>query len=79
IVQPADPAAPVTREEIVAYAKSRLTPYKVPKTVEFVDRMPRSEATKVNRATLVAERDDPAQGSDGAGGAPSSPNATLST
>jgi acyl-CoA synthetase (AMP-forming)/AMP-acid ligase II len=28
----------------------------VPKTVEFVDAIPRSAATKVNRAQLVAER-----------------------
>jgi acyl-CoA synthetase (AMP-forming)/AMP-acid ligase II len=28
----------------------------VPKSVEFVDQIPRSEATKVNRSALVAER-----------------------
>jgi acyl-CoA synthetase (AMP-forming)/AMP-acid ligase II len=28
----------------------------VPKTVEFVDAIPRSAATKVNRAQLVADR-----------------------
>ncbi len=42
--------------QIVAFAKSRLAPYKVPKTVEFVDVIPRSAATKVNRGALVAER-----------------------
>jgi acyl-CoA synthetase (AMP-forming)/AMP-acid ligase II len=41
---------------VIDFAKSRLTPYKVPKSVEFVDRIPRSEATKVNRAALAAER-----------------------
>ena len=44
-------------DEIVALAKSRLAAYKVPKTVEFVDVIPRSAATKVNRGALVAERE----------------------
>jgi bile acid-coenzyme A ligase len=57
IVQPVDPASPLPAEEIIAYAKGRLAPYKVPKTVEFVDSIPRSEATKVNRAKLMEERE----------------------
>jgi bile acid-coenzyme A ligase len=60
IVQPLDPASPPPVEEIVAYAKDRLAPYKVPKTVEFVDVIPRSEATKVNRAKLMEERESAA-------------------
>ena len=56
IVAPADPAMPPSPEEVVAYAKTRLAPYKVPKTVELVDEIPRSEATKVNRGALVAAR-----------------------
>ena len=48
-------AADVRR--VVAFAKSRLAAYKVPKTVEIVDVIPRSAATKVNRGALVAERD----------------------
>jgi bile acid-coenzyme A ligase len=56
VVEPADPAAPPTPDDVIAYAKSRLAPYKVPKTVEFVDAVPRSEATKVNRGALVAAR-----------------------
>jgi acyl-CoA synthetase (AMP-forming)/AMP-acid ligase II len=35
----------------------KLAPYKVPKSVELVDTIPRSAATKVNRGALVAERD----------------------
>ncbi|MDQ1360155.1 MAG: bile acid-coenzyme ligase [Acidimicrobiaceae bacterium] len=46
----------VTEREVIEFAKSRLSPYKVPKSVEFVDLIPRSEATKVNRSALVAER-----------------------
>ena len=56
VVEPADPAAPPTQDEVIAYAKSRLAPYKVPKTVELVDAIPRSEATKVNRRALVDAR-----------------------
>ena len=56
IVEPADPVDPPSAEEVIAYAKSRLASYKVPKTVELVDAMPRSAATKVNRGRLVDER-----------------------
>jgi bile acid-coenzyme A ligase len=56
IIEPADPSAPPTAAEVVAYAKSRLAPYKVPKTVELIDRVPRSEAAKLNRGALVAAR-----------------------
>ena len=56
VIEPADPLAPPTAEETIAYAKSRLAPYKVPKTVEIVDAIPRSAATKVNRGLLVEAR-----------------------
>lgn len=56
IVEPADPAAPPSADEVIAYARQRLAPYKVPKTVEVVDAVPRSEATKVSRSALVAAR-----------------------
>ena len=56
IVQPADPAAPPSAEDVIGYAKDRLAPYKVPKTVEVVDAIPRSEATKVSRGALVDAR-----------------------
>jgi bile acid-coenzyme A ligase len=56
IVEPADKAHPPTPDEVIAFAKSHLAAYKVPKTVEIVDSIPRSAATKVNRGALVAER-----------------------
>jgi bile acid-coenzyme A ligase len=56
IIEPADPTDPPTDDEIRAYAKSRLAAYKVPKTVELVDTIPRSEATKINRRALVEAR-----------------------
>jgi Acyl-CoA synthetases (AMP-forming)/AMP-acid ligases II len=42
---------------VIKFVKERLTAYKVPKTVEFIDAIPRTEATKVNRAQLIAERE----------------------
>lgn len=55
IVEPAARAA-VTPEAIRDFARRRLARYKVPKTIEFVDRIPRSAAMKVNRARLIEER-----------------------
>jgi bile acid-coenzyme A ligase len=56
IIQPADASSPPTFDEIRAYAKARLHPYKVPKTIEIIDAIPRSAATKVNRGALVEAR-----------------------
>jgi bile acid-coenzyme A ligase len=56
IVEPADPDSPP--DDLIAFAKGRLAAYKVPKTVEFVDAIPRSASTKVSRGALVAEREN---------------------
>jgi bile acid-coenzyme A ligase len=56
VVAPADLAAPPSADEVIRYARARLAPYKLPKTVEFVDAIPRSEATKVNRGALIEAR-----------------------
>ena len=56
IIEPVDPADPPTTDDVIAYASSRLARYKVPKTIELVDAIPRSEATKVNRGRLVEAR-----------------------
>ena len=42
---------------MIEYAKSRLAPYKAPKTVEFVAAIPRTAATKVNRSAMIAARE----------------------
>jgi bile acid-coenzyme A ligase len=57
IVEPTDPAAPPSDADVIGFAKQRLAAYKVPKTVELIDRIPRSAATKVSRSALVAERE----------------------
>ena len=46
----------MTEQEVIDYAKSRLAPYKAPKTVEFVDAIPRTAATKANRSAMIAAR-----------------------
>ncbi len=57
LVVPTMHDAPLTAEDVIAFAKGRLAAYKVPKSVEFVPSIPRSEATKVNRGALVVERE----------------------
>jgi bile acid-coenzyme A ligase len=57
IVQPAETAPDPDADDVIAFAKARLAPYKVPKTVEFVDLIPRSDAMKLSRSALVAERE----------------------
>ena len=56
VVQLADSATPLTECDVIGYAKTRLAAYKVPKTVEFVDQIPRTAATKVNRSAMVEAR-----------------------
>ncbi|HVU75179.1 MAG TPA: class I adenylate-forming enzyme family protein [Mycobacteriales bacterium] len=56
IVEPADPADPPSLDDVRAFAKSRLHPFKVPKSMELIDAIPRSAAMKVNRAALTEER-----------------------
>ena len=62
-----DESAPLSAEGVISFAKSRLASYKVPKTVEFVRELPRSAATKINRATLIAEREAGPVGEGSAG------------
>ncbi|MCH2172471.1 AMP-binding protein [Myxococcota bacterium] len=49
-------APEVPEEDLRAYCRERLAAYKVPKTFEFVERLPRSDAGKLNRAKLAEER-----------------------
>jgi len=44
-------------DELIAFAAARLARYKVPKSVELVTSLPRSEATKINRQALVDARE----------------------
>ncbi len=57
IVEATDPGNPPSPDDLDAHARARLTVYKVPKGYEFIARMPRTEAGKVNRGSLTAERE----------------------
>lgn len=62
VVQARDITRPPTPDSVIQFAKAKLAGYKVPKSVEFVDEIPRTAATKVNRSAMVAERErDPRQ------------------
>jgi long-chain acyl-CoA synthetase len=55
-VQPAPGAVPgpELEQEIIAFVKSRIAGFKAPRTVRFVDHLPRSEAGKLMKAELRA-------------------------
>jgi bile acid-coenzyme A ligase len=56
VVQVAAGGDALTERDVIQYAKGRLARYKVPKTVEFVDEIPRTAATKVSRSAMVEAR-----------------------
>jgi bile acid-coenzyme A ligase len=56
IVQPRDPAAPPSYDDLRSYCAAQLTSYKVPKSVELMNELPRDEAGKIRRRALVEER-----------------------
>jgi len=45
----------LTREQIIAHCREMLTPYKVPKAVEFRDELPKSTVGKILRRELRDE------------------------
>ncbi len=49
------PGETATEEEIIAFCKERLAPYKVPKMVEFRTELPKSAVGKLLRRVLVEE------------------------
>lgn len=57
VVQATDVTHPPTEQAVIRFAKDRLAAYKVPKTVEFIDEIPRTAATKVNRSAMVQARE----------------------
>ena len=46
--------AEVTADEIIAFAKSRIAGFKVPKSVDFVDALPRNASGKILKKELRA-------------------------
>jgi acyl-CoA synthetase (AMP-forming)/AMP-acid ligase II len=58
-------------DELVAFARERLAGYKLPRSVEFVDELPRSPAGKVLKRDLRARYGQPAGALAAASGAAS--------
>lgn len=56
IVQPRDPSSAPDADELRAHCRDRLAAYKVPKSFELVDALPRTAAGKINRTRLAEER-----------------------
>ena len=57
VIEPKERGEPPAEADVIAFAKQRLSAYKVPKSVEFVDAIPRSAATKVNRRAMIDARE----------------------
>lgn len=55
IVQPGD--SPVTEDDLAAFSRDRLAAYKLPKSYELVETLPRDPAGKLRRCALRAERE----------------------
>jgi fatty-acyl-CoA synthase len=53
-IQPAADAVPgpELEQEIIAYVKSKIASFKAPRTVRFVDELPRTEAGKLMKSQL---------------------------
>lgn len=64
VIEPADPKAPPSTGDLRRHCRERLAAYKVPKSFSITDRLPRTEAGKLNHAAVaaqVAERADTAR------------------
>jgi bile acid-coenzyme A ligase len=56
ILQPADPVDPPDVDDLREWCRARLAAYKVPKTYEILERLPRTAAGKLNRSQLAEAR-----------------------
>lgn len=56
------PGQTATPEELIAFAKQHLAPYKVPRQIEFRDALPKTMIGKILRRELVAEEKQKASG-----------------
>jgi bile acid-coenzyme A ligase len=58
VVQPRDPANPPAVADLDVHCRKRLASYKVPRSYEFVDGLPRDDTGKIRRSAMAAERAD---------------------
>jgi bile acid-coenzyme A ligase len=52
VIQARDPSAPPSAGQLTEHCRARLAPYKVPKSFEFTEHIPRSAAGKVRRSEV---------------------------
>jgi bile acid-coenzyme A ligase len=53
VIQSRDPMSPPSAAQLDAHCRERLAPYKVPKSYDFVDARPRTDAGKLRRSALT--------------------------
>jgi long-chain acyl-CoA synthetase len=58
-----DPDHPATAEELIEFCRERLARYKVPRTIEFRDELPKTFVGKILRRELAEEERRRQQGS----------------
>ena len=46
------PGSKLTEEDVIAFCEQNLVKYKVPKSVQFMDQLPKTAANKVSRVLL---------------------------
>jgi bile acid-coenzyme A ligase len=61
VVEPADAGRPPSHDDLKAHCRVHLAAYKVPKRFHLVDRLPRGETGKINRAEIARSLEDPAR------------------
>jgi bile acid-coenzyme A ligase len=54
VIEPADPQRPPSEEDLRRHCRERLAAYKVPKSWSVTDRLPRTDAGKLNHSALAA-------------------------
>ena len=57
VIETARPGEALDEGEVTAWLRQRLTSYKLPKTYEFTDALPRDPSGKIRRSALVTERE----------------------
>lgn len=57
IIEPACPASEFKLYSFADFCFRRLSNYKLPKTIELIDKMPRDQSGKINKSKLVSERE----------------------
>jgi len=56
IIEPSNREDPPNAAELAAWLRERLSPYKIPKSFEFIEVLPRNSAGKIRRSALVEKQ-----------------------